>query len=430
MKKQSFLFSFTVTMLLFLSGYLSGQLNKTTGSFHQIIQSDTDRIFDRMIQIRRHFHEYPELAGHEKNTQEEIIKHLISLGLQVHTDLYGYGVVGVLKGAHKGRSIAWRADMDALSASYPDKADFKSKNTGIQHGCGHDVHMAIALGIAEILAKNKKSLSGTVYFIFQPEEEIFKGAERLIEHQLLSKFNIEQIYALHVTALPVGEITVKNDEMFAYQRAINIRLRNTLSEDQINVLSKKIPGSLIRTPNNSKPWELQSISDKNIGLSNPETAFKDYLISDQKWRTSVQNDILNLHGEIYETDRIKLKNIFPAIRQVIKDENHLSELISISYSKENPTIQNNHELTRKSRNIFDKIYGKKFLKTSYGQIPYFNDDFAYFQQKIPGVYFFLGGSNSEKQISAMNHAPDFEIDEECVRIGIKAFSSLIFEQLK
>lgn len=173
---------------------INGQ-QKDAVSAHQYIKAETDKIFEKLVQVRRDFHKNPELAGKEKQTQEALKKYLLDLGLQVKTDSYGYGITGILKGDKKGKRIAWRADMDALPNDFPDKTDFKSTVKGVQHGCGHDVHMAIALGIAEVLAKNKKALHGTVYFIFQPEEETFIGAKSMIEKGLLSQINPDEIYA-------------------------------------------------------------------------------------------------------------------------------------------------------------------------------------------------------------------------------------------
>lgn len=115
---------------------------------------------------------------------------ILGLGLEVDTNVYGHGVVGILKGGKKGKNIAWRSDMDAISIKQ-----------GIGHNSGHDIHMAVALGIAEVLSKNKETLSGTVYFIFQPEEETFIGAKGMINDDLFSKINPAEIYGLHVTML-------------------------------------------------------------------------------------------------------------------------------------------------------------------------------------------------------------------------------------
>lgn len=408
---------------------INGQ-QKNTVSAHQYIKADTDKIFEKLVQVRRDFHKNPELAGKEKQTQEVLKKYLLDLGLQVKTDSYGYGITGILKGDKKGKRIAWRADMDALPNDFPDKTDFKSTVKGVQHGCGHDVHMAIALGIAEVLAKNKKALHGTVYFIFQPEEETFIGAKSMIERGLLSQINPDEIYALHVTALPVGQIMVKTNEMFAYQKRIRIKLKDELSNEETKQLTKKIHDFLSRASTGSKPWEIQKISDPDIGLRNSNTIFKDYLIMDKNFISYTKNEALFLEAYLYETDSSKLKEIVPKITQMIESEGYKDKLLSVSYIQENPTVNNDEKLTNTAIKTLDDIYGKGFVVNDYGQVPFFNDDFAYFQQKAPGVYFFLGGSNIEKGINAMNHAPDFAVDEECIRIGVKSFSSLILERLR
>lgn len=132
---------------------------------HELVRIETDKIYDKLVKARRYLHANPELAGSEKRTQEFIKQYLLDLGIEVETDIYGHSIVGILKGKKKGKKIAWRADMDALPNDFPDEVEFKSKIKGIQHGCGHDVHLAIGLGIAEILAKNIESVKGTVYFI-------------------------------------------------------------------------------------------------------------------------------------------------------------------------------------------------------------------------------------------------------------------------
>ena len=396
---------------------------------HASIQLQTDHIFNKLVKIRRDFHENPELAGNEIRTQKVIAQYLLDLGLEVDTNIYGHSVVGILKGGKKGKKIAWRSDMDALSNNFTDEVTFKSKNKGIQHGCGHDIHMAIGLGIAEVLAKNKASLNGTVYFIFQPEEETFIGAKAMINDGLFSKIKPDEIYGLHVSALPVGQIMVKPNEMFAYQKRVQIQLKNELSKEAAKALTKKIYRFLSRLPTDGKPWEIQRMADPKTGLMNPNTIFKDYLFMEENFTIHSKNDILSLQAYLYETNSSKLKDILPKIRQVIEENGYKDQLLSISFVQENPTVINDETLTNIASKTLEKIYGKEVVIPDYGQVPFFNDDFAYFQQKIPGVYFFLGGSNIEKGIIAMNHSPDFQFDEESIRTGVKCFTSLILERL-
>ncbi|WP_079242007.1 M20 family metallopeptidase [Chryseobacterium indologenes] len=432
----------TLTLLCFVSSLLSAQglgnkketavhssKNRSLLSVHQSIEQETDKIFNKLVNIRRDFHENPELAGKETQTQEKIKKYLLDLGMEVQTENYGRSVVGILKGGKAGKKIAWRSDMDALPNDYPDPEIFKSKIKGIQHGCGHDIHMAIGLGIAEVLSRNKKELKGTVYFIFQPEEETFKGAKEMLHNGLLSKIKPDEIYGLHVTATPVGQIMVKPNEMFAYQKRIRIQLKNGLSEEELNGLAKKISNSLFRTSDRGKPWELQSIVDSKIGLTNPDTIFKDYLFTDGKFNIFSKNNESFLETYLYETNSFNLDKIIPTVQKVIEDSGYKDQLLSVSFVQGNPTIVNDERLTRSATEILRNLYGKNAVAPDYGQVPFFNDDFSYFQEKIPGVYFFLGGSNFEKGVIAMNHSPNFQVDEESIRTGVKSFSSLIIERL-
>ncbi|AQW92644.1 M20 metallopeptidase family protein [Elizabethkingia anophelis] len=415
---------------LLLACSVSAQQNSEATSVHQSIQSETDKVFNKLVEIRRDLHENPELAGHEVRTQKMLEKYLINLGLEIQKDLYGHSIIGILQGGKKGKKIAWRADMDALPGNNADKVSFKSKNKDIWHGCGHDVHMAIGLGIAEVLSKYKKELKGTVYFIFQPEEETFVGAKKMIDNGLFSKISPDEIYGLHVTALPVGQIMTKPEEVFAYQKRVKIELKNTLSDKEVKELSKKISASLSRNENNSKPWEIQYITDPKIGLMNPNTIFKNYRIIDENFLSGSDDKSFSMKAYIYETNADKLKEIIPQIRQVLETNGYKDQLLSVSYIQENPTVFNDKNLTSLATETLENIYGKIVMVKDYGQVPYFNDDFAFFQQKKQGVYFLLGGSNFKKGIIAMNHTPDFEVDEESIRNGVKSFSSLIYERLK
>lgn len=415
---------------LLLACSVGAQQNSEATSVHQSIQSETDKVFNKLVEIRRDLHENPELAGHEVRTQKVLEKYLINLGLEVQKDLYGRSLIGILQGGKKGKKIAWRADMDALPGNNADKVSFKSKNKDIWHGCGHDVHMAIGLGIAEVLSKYKKELKGTVYFIFQPEEETFVGAKKMIDNGLFSKISPDEIYGLHVTALPVGQIMTKPEEVFAYQKRVKIELKNTLSDKEVKELSKKISASLSRIENNSKPWEIQYITDPKIGLMNPNTIFKNYRIIDENFLSGSDDKSFSMKAYIYETNADKLKEIIPQIRQVLETNGYKDQLLSVSYIQENPTVFNDKNLTSLATETLENIYGKIVMVKDYGQVTYFNDDFAFFQQKKQGVYFLLGGSNFKKGIIAMNHTPDFEVDEESIRNGVKSFSSLIYERLK
>ncbi|RXR34809.1 amidohydrolase [Flavobacterium piscinae] len=421
--------SYHLTLILLLSSVILGCKTSQEKNIHQKIENDTEEIFDKLVEIRRDFHQNPEIAGDESRSSKIIAEYLINLGLEVKTGIAGNGVIGILKGKKEGKIIAWRADMDALPHDFPDEVSYKSKNKGIQHGCGHDIHMAIGLGIAEVLSKNKEAINGTVYFIFQPEEETFVGAKNMVNSKLFSELHIDEIYALHVTALPVGQIIVKSNELFAYQKRVQINFNSKMTKENAEILYHQIRNETIRKKNGVNPWEIPMAFDSIVGLSNPNTTFKDYFFMEENFIIERDKDQLSLKGYTYETSKSNLPTILPKIEQIINKSKYKDQFISVLFIQENPTVLNNDLLTREATNVLNNIFGNKTVTQAHGQIPYFNDDFCYFQQKMPGVYFLLGGSNLAKGIFAMNHAPNFRVDEECIKIGVKSFSSLIFERV-
>lgn len=265
--------------------------------------------------------------------------------------------------------------------------------------------------------------------MFQSEEETFKGAKGLIDRGVFSSITPDEIYGVHVTALPVGQIVARANEMFAYQRRVRIRLKNELSRADIARLTKNLNRELSRSRIGAKPWEIQTIGDPVIGLTSPSTAFQDYLIMDAAFDTRTKNETLVLDFNLHETTASKLEGIISRVERVIDASGYKSQLVSVSYVQENPTVLNDASLTRFAIRTLQRSRGVGEVRPAFGQVPFFNDDFAYFQQKIPGVYFFLGGSNAEKGFVAMNHAPDFQVDEESIRVGVSSFSSLIIARL-
>lgn len=431
MTKQIIRYIIILVLFFHIANQSYGSNKMQDSTIHDFIQIQTNEIFNQLIEIRRDFHKHPELSGKENETQKRLIKYLSNLGLDVIIEPDGYGVVGVLKGAKEGKNIAWRADMDALPDSSPDLADFRSINNGVKHACGHDAHMTIGLGIANVLKQNRDSLEGNFYFIFQPEEETFEGAKKMIDNNFISQFNIDEIYELHVIPMQVGGVLVKPSEMYAYQKKIKIELENILTNEEILVLEEKIRKILSRNFEDNDPSKITSLLiDSNLGLTNQNSIFRDYSILQEHFNTYTHGNRMYLEFQIYETDSTRLKDIVPIIEQVIRDMNHSSKLHSVNILREPPIVINNEILTKKSIDVLNRIYGNQLVAISYGQVPYSNDDFSYFQQSIPGVYFFLGASNFEKGVIAAIHAPIFQIDEECIRIGVSTFSSLLFERAK
>ena len=183
----------------------------------------------RIISLRRHFHLYPELSNQEQNTSAAIIEELNSIGLEVKEGIGGYGVTGLLRGELPGKTVAVRADMDALPLTENGNASYKSHNSGVMHACGHDAHMAVVLGAAHLLVNEKKRLKGCVKFIFQPaEEKPPGGALGMIEQGVLENPRVDAILGIHNSSdTPAGEIMVSKGAVMAGSDYFTVSIKGT-----------------------------------------------------------------------------------------------------------------------------------------------------------------------------------------------------------
>jgi len=197
-------------------------MSKTTGAWGE----EVAKRLDSMVALRRDFHRHPELSFQEKRTSEIIAERLTKAGLEVKTGIAGQtGVVGILRGDQPGKTIAWRADIDALPLTELLAAPFTSGTKGVMHACGHDGHTAIAITAAEILAARRAELPGTVVFIFQPAEELLSGAKPMIEAGVLENPRVDEIYGLHLTTQDAtGTVNVRRGPTMASGDGFNVEV--------------------------------------------------------------------------------------------------------------------------------------------------------------------------------------------------------------
>lgn len=430
LNKKVFRLALTIQFLFF--GLVScGQNAKLEPSIHVNVQEQTNKIFDSLVKIRRDFHEHPEVSGKEKRTSEKIAKYLLALGLEVKTGIGGYGVVGILNTGKIGKRIAWRADIDAMPSDIPDVVDFPSKSEGVRHICGHDVNTTIALGIANVVVSQKEKLTGTIYFIFQPAEESYLGAKAMIDDGLFDMINPDEIYGSHIAPMPTTMISTKPEWMFADYKIIKVSYKNSSENESIIEYSKELISNLQNIEPESKFWDPKSLLDPNIGLASPNTIFKNYLTVNQgSYKVEETDKAISISTFIGSSVMKKLDSVIPQLKQEIKKSTHSKKLIDVEYSFERANLNNDKNLTKNSLASIAKVYGAENTVLMYGEMPDGRgDDFAYYQEHVPGVYFYLGGSDFEKGIVSMPHSPNFQVDENCIKTGVNYFSSLIIERL-
>lgn len=407
-------------------------------SAQKIPMKDIDAIESKVIEWRRYFHENPELSNREFNTAKKIAEILRELGLEVQTGIAHTGVVGLLKGNKPGKVVALRADIDGLPVvervdlpfKSTVKSEFRGQEVGVMHACGHDTHIAILLGTAEVLSKNR-NFSGTVKFIFQPAEEGAPsgeegGAELMVKEGVLKKPDVDAIFGLHISSgLDVGKIMYKPGGLMAAVNSFEIHVKGKQSHgstpwasvDPIMASVKIIDG-------------LQTLISRESVLTN-EAA----VLSIGKISSGVRSNIIPETAEIIGTLRTldkgmqqhihkRMREMIPTIAKAYRAE---AEVI---IDKGYPITYNDLELTKKTAPSFAKAAGKE--NVIIGKAITGAEDFSFFQQEVPGVYFFLGGKPidlpAEKATS--HHTPDFYIDESGMLLGVKTFTQIVFDYLK
>ena len=402
----------------------------------QSIQQDILEIEDKLIEWRRDFHQNPELSNREFKTAEKIAKHLTDIGLQVETNIAKTGVVAILEGDQPGKVIAIRADIDGLPVTERNDLDFKSEvkttflntETGVMHACGHDTHIAILMATAEVLSKHKDKIKGSIKFIFQPAEEgpppgEEGGAKLMIKEGVLENPKVDAIFGLHINSqTPVGTIKYKTGGIMASVErfVINVRGKQTHGSqpwsgvDPILISAKIIDG-------------LQTIISREADLTN-EAA----VITVGKITSGTRFNIIPESSEMIGT----VRTLDPKMREMI--ETRMKEMVegiakayggeaSIIFQNNTSITYNDEELTARILPSLQTVAGEEnviIMKATTG-----GEDFSFFQEKVPGVYFFLGGMTAGNTESFPHHTPDFMIDESGLLLGVKAFIQISIDYL-
>lgn len=393
----------------------------------------------KVIEWRRDLHQHPELSNREFRTAEVVAKHLKSLGLEVQTGIAHTGVVARLKGAKPGPLIALRADMDALPVTERVDIPFASKATdtyrgqtvGVMHACGHDTHVAMLMGVAESLAKMKDSLAGEVMFVFQPAEEGAPdgeegGAELMLKQGLFGKHKPDAVFGLHVTSnLPVGMIGVRSGPAMA-------------SEDSFSI---KVSG---RQTHGSRPWNgidpivasaqvvsaVQTIVSRRVDVTKAPAVVSFGAINGGI-RSNIIPDEVELIGTIRTFDQAMRADIKKLLSQTAADAAAAVGASAETQIKQGyPVTVNSPQLVAEMRPVLEAVVGSaKVLEP--GLITG-AEDFSFYAQEVPGMFFFLGVTPAGKDPAtvASNHSPEFYVDEKALKIGVEAMTAVALAALK
>ncbi|HEY3402805.1 MAG TPA: amidohydrolase [Ohtaekwangia sp.] len=393
---------------------------------------------NKVITWRRHFHQFPELSNREFKTAAYVTEHLKSLGFEIQTGVAHTGVVALLKTGKPGPVIALRADMDALPVTERDNLPFASKErttfngqeTGVMHACGHDAHTAILMGAAEILAKNKNELKGTIKFIFQPAEEgppigEEGGAGLMVKEGVLENPKVDVIFGLHIQAMrTLGQIAYKPAGMMAASDWFTIKVFGRQSHgaapwmgiDPVVVSAQIILG-------------LQTIVSRQTELTK-EPAIISVGVIHAGIRQNIIPESVEMSGTIRTFDGEMQKSIHEKIKRTAT---HIAESAGaraeVTIESKTPVTYNDPALTEKVVNSLVKAAGEKNVI----RIPVDTgaEDFAYYQQKIPGFFFFVGALPPEIDIKTApsHHTPEFMMDERSMLTGLKAMLNVTLDYM-
>ncbi len=398
-----------------------------------------DRIESKVIEWRRNFHQFPELSNREFKTAKKIEEHLKNLGLNVKTGIAHTGVVALLKGGKPGPVVGLRADIDALPVTERVDVPFASKvrstynghDVGVMHACGHDAHIAILMGVAEILTSMKKDLPGSVKFIFQPAEEGAPqdeegGAELMVKEGVLKNPEVDVIFGLHVRSIaPVGTISYRPRSLMAAVDGLRITVKGKQTHgstpwtgiDPITASAQIIIG-------------LQTIISRQTQLTE-EAA----VITIGSIHGGVRSNIIPEKVELIGTIRTLNTDMQDKIHEKIrltatKIAESAGAIADVRITKGYPITYNDPELTEMMLHSLHQVAGKenvKLIKAITGA-----EDFSFFQKQIPGMYFFVGAmpESTRPEDAPPHHSPDFYIDEGCLKLGIRALSYLTLDYME
>ncbi len=425
-----------LTRLIAILFFVFCSIAVTAQNVTKTIETKAEAIQIKLAQWRRHLHEHPELGNREFKTAAYITAHLKTLGLQIQTGVAKTGVVAILKGGKPGPCIALRADMDALPVKERVNIPFASKDSGeylgqkvpVMHACGHDSHVAILMGTAEVLAAMKNDIAGTVKFIFQPSEEGAPGSEEggaslMVKEGVMENPKVDVIFGLHISSvIPAGDIQYKSGAFMASADWFSIKVKGKgshgsqpwLGIDPISISAQIVEG-------------LQNIVSRQMDLTKAPV-----VITVGKIAGGVRNNIISeecvMDGTIRTLDSKMQQDVHARIK-------HTAEKIAeASNAVAEVTIDTKTLVTYNTPELVEKMIPSLLIAAGAANVRSMNwvtgaEDFSYYGVNTPSFFFNLGGMprGTDVKNAPPHHTPDFMIDDSKLYIGVKAFCQLVMD---
>ncbi|MUV37817.1 putative amidohydrolase YhaA [Lentibacillus sp. JNUCC-1] len=387
----------------------------------ETIFNKLDQLYDEMVNVRRELHKHPELSFQEEKTAEFIADYQKKLGLDVRTHVGGNGVVATLKGGKPGKTVAIRADFDALPIYEENDVPYRSQNDGVMHACGHDAHTAIALGISRALVDVKDELHGTVVFVHQhAEEEDPGGAKSMVADGALE--GVDAIFATHMeNYTPVGSIWHNDEYVLGSSDDFQIEIKGTgghaaFPQDTTDVIA--IGSQLVSSLQHIVSRQTDPLKSAVLTIGSFQAGEKANVISGSAM----------LEGTVRTFDEGVRQNIHDSIHKITA---HTCEAFGadheINYQFGYPATKNDPAMNQIMVNAAKGVISEKDIiemEPNMGA-----EDFSYFAKEVPGAYFFTGSANEEKGFIYPYHHPKFDIDEKALLNGAKVLAASALDYL-
>jgi amidohydrolase len=374
------------------------------------------QIADWVIDIRRDLHAHPEIGLQETRTPVVVAEHLEKLGLEVKTGVGATGVVGLLKGGKPGRVLAIRADMDALPIKEETGLPFASKNDGVMHACGHDAHVAMALGAARVLSELREHICGTIKFVIQPAEENLGGAIGMVEEGVLENPKVDAIAALHVeTHEEVGTLAIKSGPVGASADVFMVSVNGKGghgSEPQDCIDPIHIAAHIVTA--------FQTMIPRTLDVRDPVVVSVCSIQAGSAF--NIIPDNVHFGGTVRTLSRKRREEMPRKMEDIVRGiTGTFGATYDFSYIFGAPVTSNEPGITDLMRDVTRELWGADALiekeKPSMG-----SEDYSYYLEKVPGAMGFLGaGPPAERRFPA--HHPKFDIDERCLTFGVEFHSA-------
>jgi amidohydrolase len=422
---------------MFIPGQFLGILGRTKMRITDEMTGITDEItgitdeingilldaYPELVEARRRIHMYPELAFNEEKTAELVAGYLRSLGVETTTGIAKTGVVGLIRGACEGATVALRADMDALPVTEENDCGYKSRVPDAMHACGHDVHVACLLGAAKVLSKIKDKLKGNVKLIFQPAEEGVGGALPMIKEGVLENPHVDACAALHVWPdMPAGKAAVHYGTIYSARDSFEIAIKGKGGHGAMPHLAVDpiITGALVVNA-------LYSLVNKKINALNP------VVLSICTFNAGTCENIIPdkalITGTVRTVDDETKEKIPAVMEKIIAGVTEGSGTgYEFDFREGYPATINDDRITDIIVDSASKIIGADNVQICRRPIMV-SEDFSFFSRSVPGTYFRLGCADNESGVSHPLHSPKFNVDEKCIITGAGILAQFAYDYL-